>query len=268
MITQLNSFSALKFTGAKAQEFLQGQLTCDMQKISLHGEYSLAAVCDHKGRMVANFWVVKWHDDFLFILPKSMLDIVKNHLEKYAVFSKVSIALENKFFIFAFTLPRELLKEQLLNAITIQLPNKNRQLILAEKNNFSNTEINSDETIWKKNNIADELCILYPETSLLFTPQMIGLEKLGGVSFTKGCYVGQEIIARTEHLGTLKRHLHSLKIQSDQTLNPGNPLKNSKNEIMGVVVEAVKFTENTYEILAVIQDQMFYNSDGNPPQQH
>lgn len=257
----LNSFTTLKFSGEKAQVFLQGQLTCDMQKISQHGDYSFAAVCDHKGRMIANFWVVKWQNDFLFILPDNITDIVKNHLEKYAVFSKVNIARENKFYIFALTLPRELLKEQLSNAITIQLPNKNREIILVEKNNFLNTEINSDETIWKKNNIADELCILYPETSLLFTPQMINLEKLGGVSFTKGCYVGQEIIARTEHLGTLKRHLHSLKVQSDQMLNPGYPLKNSKNEVIGVVVEAVKFTENTYEILAVIQDQMFYNEN-------
>lgn len=260
----LNSFTTLKFFGEKTQEFLQGQLTCDMQKISQHSEYSFAAVCDHRGRMVANFWVVKWHDDFLFILPKNMSDIIKNHLEKYAVFSKVKISQENDFFIFALTLPNEFLKEQFSNTIIIQLPNEDRQVILSEKNNFSNSEITSDETIWKKNNIADQLCILYPETSLLFTPQMINLEKLGGVSFTKGCYVGQEIIARTEHLGTLKRHLHSLKVQSDQAVNPGNPLKNSKNEVVGVVVEAVKFTENTYEILAVIQDQTFYNEDRIP----
>ena len=132
---------------------------------------------------------------------------------------------------------------------------------MSEKELFSNSEIETDETEFKKNNILENLCILYPETSLLFTPQMISLEKLGGVSFTKGCYVGQEIVARTEHLGTLKRHLHQLNIQSDQSVNVGNTLKNSKNETYGVVTESVKITDNSYQILAVIQDQMFYNTN-------
>ena len=180
---------------------------------------------------------------------------MKNHLQKYAQFSKVIIANADHFFI------AELnhYTEKMHDAIFITLPTENRYLALAEENIFPNLKINSDETEWKKNNIHDQLCVLYPETSLLFTPQMIALDKLGGVSFTKGCYVGQEIVARTEYLGKLKRHLHHLKIQSDQALNPGDSLKNNKNETVGVVVEAVEFTKSEYEILAVIQDQMFYN---------
>src|SRR3990167_11458294 len=98
-LTILNSFSALKFTGAKTQEFLQGQLTCDMRELSAHGSHSLAAVCDHRGRMLANFWVINWHNDFLLILPRSLSDTVKNHLQKYAQFSKVIISNADHFFI-------------------------------------------------------------------------------------------------------------------------------------------------------------------------
>src|SRR3990167_11002471 len=254
-LTILNSFSTLKFTGEKTQTFLQGQLTCDMRELTAHGAHSLAAVCDHKGRMLADFWVVNWHNDFLFVLPHSVSDTVKNHLEKYAVFSKVRIAHAENFFITEINT----VNPEKNAAIFIHLPAKNKYLIVAEKNPFPTFAINTDETAWKKNNIRDQLCILYPETSLLFTPQMIALESLGGVSFTKGCYVGQEIVARTQYLGKLKRHLHHLKIESNQLVKPGDALKNEKNEAIGVVTEAVKFTENKYEILAVIQDQMFYN---------
>lgn len=249
-LTQLNSFSILKLSGEKTQAFLQGQLTCDMPLLSQHGAHSLAAVCDHRGRMLANFWVVNWHNDFLFILPKSLSETVKNHLQKYAVFSKVTISHEDHFFI------AELnhYSDEKNAAVFIALPSENRYLIIAKQNPFSDIKINADETQWKKNNIHDQLCILYPETSLLFTPQMIALEKCGGVSFTKGCYVGQEIVARTQYLGTLKRHLHHLKIHSDHPIHPGFELKNEKGEAVGVVVESVETTKNNVELLAVVQD--------------
>lgn len=261
-ITQLRSFTALQFSGAKTQEFLQGQLTCDMRNLSSHGAFSLAACCDHRGRMIANFWVINDRDTFSFILPSSMCDIVKNHLEKYAPFSKVTITQSDAYFIYSLFLSEQQLNEiDLTQVIRISLFSDKRYILISQKELFSNSKINTDEMEFKKNNILENLCILYPETSLLFTPQMIGLEKLGGVSFEKGCYVGQEIVARTEHLGTLKRHLHQLKIQSDQSVNVGDTLKNSENVDCGVVTESVKITENSYQILAVIQDQMFYNGD-------
>jgi len=81
---------------------------------------------------------------------------------------------------------------------------------------------------------------------------MIDLQKHGGVSFTKGCYVGQEIIARTENLGTLKRHLYRLTINSNNdNINIGNPITNSKDQKMGTVVAV----SESAEILAVIEDR-------------
>ncbi len=270
-ITALNSFSVLRFSGAKAQEFLQGQVTCDMRSLSEHGHYSPAACCDHRGRMFANFWVVNWQNDFLFILPKSLSDIVKNHLQKFAVFSKVGITIENDFFIaeqHQTTTDPFLLaamearapasragSHTTANAIYISLPNKDRHLILAKNNPFSNITINQDETTWRKNNITDQLAILCDKTSLLFTPQMINLEKQGGVSFTKGCYVGQEIVARTQHLGILKRHLHRLTVKNNGDLLPGDLLKNKNGDNIGVIVESIALDHHTFDILAVIEDR-------------
>lgn len=250
-LTVLSSLTTLKLTGSKTQEFLQGQLTCDMRELSQHGAYSLAAVCDHRGRMLANFWVINWHTDFLLILPKSLSETVKNHLQKYAQFSKVSITPENNFFIAELT---KIQQSRITEGVLITLPSKNRELIIAQQNPLPRIKVNPDELTWRKNNITDQLVILCDKTSLLFTPQMINLEKLGGVSFTKGCYVGQEIVARTEYLGKLKRHLHRLTLHSEHNFHPGDTLKNNQHEPIGVVIDSVEIKAYEYNVLAVLQD--------------
>lgn len=191
--------------------------------------------------MIANFWVIKWHDDFLMILPENLYQTLMDHLQKFALFSKVVIS-NDSFFI------AEVLDYQKdIQPGFIKLPSPNRYLFIGEKNIFNDAIVNSDEEIWKKNNITDKLCIIYKETSLLFIPQMIDLEKHGGVSFEKGCYVGQEIVARTQHLGKLKRRLHRVTVQHHYL--PGEELKNEQDEEIGVVVES---SIKSYEGLAVL----------------
>lgn len=248
-INALTFFTVLRFCGAKTQEFLQGQLTYDMRLLSEHGDHAFAACCDHRGRMIANFWVVKWHEDFLLILPTNVAEILKKHLQKYAVFSNVIITQENHFFIAEYCGA----SKEIQTAIYIDLPG-GRYLILSEKNPFSDQVMHNENT-WVKNNIGNEFAILCDKTSLLLTPQMIGLEKFDGVSFTKGCYVGQEIIARTQHLGTLKRHLHRLTVQSDETVSPGDALKNKNGEAIGVVVDVILLHDHMFDVLAVIEDR-------------
>lgn len=238
----LTHFSTLKLSGAKTQEFLQGQLTCDMRLISNHGDYSFAACCDHRGRMIANFWIIRWHDDYLILLPKNLSQTLSDHLKKYAVFSKVEITEQTDFLI----AEAEAIKNYNDQSIMITLPNPARHILLSTQK--INDSVDAHEE-WKRRNIHDQLCILCDKTSLLFTPQMINMEKLGGVSFTKGCYVGQEIVARTEYLGKLKRHLHRLQLHSNHILNPGDEIEN------GVITEAVEIEQHYFDVLVVMQDQ-------------
>ena len=250
MLTHLNSLTTLQCSGIKTADFLQGQLTCDIRTLAKHGDSSLAACCDHRGRMIANFWVIHWHDDFLLLLPKSVSLVLCEHLKKYAVFSDVIITPIDHFFIAECT--NEIKKND--NQVAIPLPQQNRQLMIVSQNPFPDMHITEDETEWRKNNIRDQLAILCDKTSLLFTPQMINLEKLGGVSFNKGCYVGQEIVARTHYLGTLKRHLKQFTLSSAHTLTAGDPVKNNQAVVIGVIVEAVLASDDRYDVLAVMQD--------------
>jgi tRNA-modifying protein YgfZ len=185
-------------SGSDANTFLQGQATCDINQLTTTP--SIGACCNLKGRIVANFWIWQQADNFLLALPKSMTSILTQHLEKYALFSKVTLSPTD------ITLPR----------------------------------IDVDFTpVW-----------ILPETTEKLTPQMIDLQKQGGVSFTKGCYLGQEIIARTEHLGQLKRHLHKLiKIDEIQP-NVGMAICNGEQQKIGIIVAV---TDQAW--FAVIEDR-------------
>lgn len=249
----LNStLGTIHLKGEKTQTFLQGQLTCDMDKINQHSDYSLAACCDHKGRMVANFWVMRWHDDYLFLLPHAMTDIVIEHLKKYAVFSKVTLA--------PCELPLDISIQEKPDGCAIQLPNQKRYLTITAQNTASKAAIQDNTTTWLYDNIQAGLALLTPETSLQFTPQMINLEKLGGVSFEKGCYVGQEIVARTQHLGKLKRHLHRIEMTTGKMPADGETLLNKNNEPIGVVVNAVQTNAGRVIALAVLHDAKITDS--------
>ncbi len=245
---QLNSFTLIQVTGEKAQVFLQGQLTCDMRLLSEHGSSSLAAICDPKGRMIANFWVVNFHQDYLLILPRSLSDTLINHLSKYAVFSKVHVTRYSGDLKIYASHHHQANK----NIIVVNFKNSNRNIVLTTEI-FST--VSDDESVFRTDNIREQFCILYPETSLLFIPQMINLQNWGGVSFEKGCYVGQEIVARTQHLGTLKRHLHYLKLSQSNIPSPGDKLNNTAGDIIGVFVDATLTSPNQIEALVVIQDQ-------------
>ncbi len=112
---------------------------------------------------------------------------------------------------------------------------------------------------WQAFNIETGFVWIYPESSGLFIPQMINLQQWGGVSFKKGCYVGQEIIARTENLGQLKRHLYRARVNAD-VLHVGDELTN-KGTPIGNIAEIAKSTSG-FEILAVIHDSAIENNDG------
>lgn len=148
-----------------------------------------------------------------------------------------------------------ILPDSMLNIITLQL--KKFSVFSKVTLAIDETPIHDMHVENKKLELIKQgIAFIYPETSLLFTPQMINWEKYGGVSFTKGCYVGQEIVARTQHLGKLKRHLHQFTLNK-YLLNtlpaPGTELTNDEKECVGILCDAALEQETLYG-LVVVQD--------------
>lgn len=221
----LTHFAAIAINGANATTFLQGQLTCDVHKITeAHG--SLSACCDPKGRIIANFYIFRQGENYYFLLPKSMVPFTLHHLKKYAVFSKVELAAVDD------------LRTTIRPPVDIEI-----------------TEIK--ENTWRALNIDVGLAWIYPQTTASLIPQMINLQRWGGaLSFTKGCYIGQEIIARTHYLGKLKRHLYRADVICQTLPASGDELKNQNNQNVGIIIEAASKRNKEHELLAVILDSV------------
>jgi folate-binding protein YgfZ len=194
-------------SGAEAEKFLQGQLTCDVQAIA-DGHSSLGAHCNAKGRIMSLFRIYRQGDAFHLEMPSEVIDVAFAQLKKYAVFSK-NVTLE----------------------------------ILPSPNNEPN---------WHRHNIEAGIPRLYPQTIGEFLPHYINLVELGGVSFTKGCYTGQEIIARMQHRGKLKQHMQLFEFPITIKIIPGKDLLTSnEHSITGQAVD-VMITDDIQHALIII----------------
>jgi len=101
------------------------------------------------------------------------------------------------------------------------------------------------------------------ETVEMFIPQMLNLDALGYINFKKGCYTGQEIIARAHYRGAVKRRMHHLTLTTDRVPSPGDEIKNSDDKSIGNIASAVRVDDAKVEILAVLNDKY---SDANEMQ--
>jgi len=255
-----SSTSIITFSEADAATFLQGQVTCDVLALSQAGS-SLGALCNPKGRVISTFQLCKVDNSYLMLLPKNLCDTVIKHLTKFKFRSKVNIQdSSDQYIIFgcAADLPGEV--EQTFASIvdisiaqtpslTISIyPAKSLQLIQL------NTHINIEEKIESWQQILTNAC--YPElcnaTSELFIPQMLNLDYLNGISFKKGCYTGQEIVARMHYKGSVKRRLVCYK--TTQQYQPGNDIHQlNVDSSIGTILSSHTNDNTNFYGLAVVK---------------
>ena len=93
------------------------------------------------------------------------------------------------------------------------------------------------------------------ETVEMFIPQMLNLDALGYINFKKGCYTGQEIVARAHYRGAVKRRMHHLALATDLVPSPGDEIKNNDGKSIGNIASAVRADDGKVEILAVLNDK-------------
>lgn len=114
-------------------------------------------------------------------------------------------------------------------------------------------EVPSNETETKLAAIAAGIATIYPETIGLFTPHQLNSQLINAISFNKGCYTGQEIIARMHYLGKLKQQMYRVRFAGTMPPLPGTKLYNNEGQAVGELVAAALETENTLQALAVLQ---------------
>lgn len=270
----------LAVRGSDAAKFLQGQLTCNLNYLS-DTQASLGARCTQKGRMQSSFRILLQGDGVLLAMATELLEPQLADLKKYAVFSKSKLTDESagwaRFGLsnadqtlaaLGLELPADtdsVVRTDTLIAIRVS-PNRAELWVPAEHaeavrqqlaSQLQQAEVND----WLLGQIRAGIGQVMPQTRELFIPQMLNLQAVGGVSFKKGCYTGQEIVARMQYLGKLKRRLYRLSLSTTQLPEPGTPLFSpNHNSAIGEVVIAAK-ADQSIELLAVLQAEAADSGD-------
>ena len=220
MAPDLSEFlTPIKLEGADAAGFLHGQFTTDVTGLA-SGRAGLSAWCDPKGRVIATFILARLNGTFWLLLPEILKDTFLKRLKMYVLRADVVI----------------------VDAAAEDIP---------QLPDLPVTDGDLSETAL----ITQGIPLLHPETGGRFLPQELNLDKLDAVSYTKGCYPGQEIIARLRYRGEVKRRLCHARTGNNTLLQPGSALAPEGEERnIGTVINSAN-TGKDQELLVVLERQ-------------
>ncbi len=269
---QLTHEGLLAVRGVDASKFLQGQLTCNLNYLDAHTS-SLGARCTAKGRMLSSFRILAQGDGYLLAMAAELVAGQLAELQKFAVFSKVKLSDETTGWSrYGLAQADDVLAELGLelpvtaNAVArrddllaVRLTDGRAELWVAAGQAdaiLSRLQASLPETAvedWFLAQVRAGVGQVFGATRELFIPQMLNLQALDAVSFRKGCYTGQEIVARMQYLGKLKRRLYRLALAGD-TLPAlaGGIFSPVHASAVGEVVLAARAADRV-ELLAVLQ---------------
>jgi folate-binding protein YgfZ len=263
--SQANDLACLKLSGADTVKFLQGQTSCDFSALSqtqgLHG-----AVCNIKGRVIANFYALQQADDILLILASDLVETLQSHLKKYAVFFKTALVNATQDYQIEYIFSQDKLIPQEDFPYPCQELEHNHSLIQiseADVNQYLSIRPTQSSRALGLPDLNDELiglnlisghAIINKETSEKFIPQMLNMQFTHGVNFKKGCYTGQEIVARMQYRGNLKKHLYLFCATNTLDIPVLAKLTNQDGKEVAEVITSSKLGK-AYLIYAIVGDE-------------
>ena len=245
MRVYLKNRSLLNISGNDSESFLQAQLSNDISKLS-KSEIQINAYCQHQGKIIGLFWVMRYKNGFLLSFPNELLEKIKSRLEMFVIMSEVVIEdLSNHLFQIGLINEKKSDVYILNNKLSIEISDT----LDKDSDDFADIEE------WNKSYFDSSIPEVYTSTSEKLVPQMLNLDiNEVGVNFSKGCYPGQEVVARLHYLGFAKRRLFSFK--ADQEMQVGDSLycltsktavaRGGRYKGSGIVVSKVKYNSLFY----------------------
>ena len=278
VIVDLSHYGLIEAEGEEARDFLQNQFSNDMRLVS-ESQSQISAYCSPKGRMLAAFRIFQQGEKFYLRLPRSILEPTLKRLRMFVMRSKVTLEdASDAQLHFGFAGPEagQRLADILdkipseANAVAenpglsvIRLPDPiprfeiygEPEAVIALWRRLARQATPVGADCWTWLDIQAGIPEVLPATVEAFVPQMVNLEALDGISYKKGCYPGQEVVARMHYLGKLKRRMYRAHVSSDVIPSTGDSLYSPKetDQSVGKVVEAQPNPNGGVDLLAVIQ---------------
>lgn len=244
LVCPLPAWGIINVTGEEAEAFLQNLLINDIKSLS-NGHSQLSGFCTPKGRLLAIFWVIKRDENvFELILPQDQCAFVTQRLTMFKLRSKVAISVgENKRI-------SGLIQCHLNEAITID---EQRALLVETADNsadlldsmIGNGAVLAAETAWQFADMKAGIAMIFTNSREQFTAQQLNLDLIHAVSFKKGCYPGQEVIARLYYLGEPKRRLFMGQCRQSDMPVAGDEVFDNAGAVAGHVVQALQMDADT-----------------------
>jgi folate-binding protein YgfZ len=254
---KLAELSVLRVSGTDALPFLQGQLSNDIERVTRE-RASLSSLNTAQGRVLAILRLARRAEGLIAILPAGLLTPVIDRLRRYVLRSKVTLSDESARLEVAGVLDAgpasaELARDEVswhalpgVRARHLLIGPAGTHQLIAAKVGWQPTTAEH----WRLSSIECGEPQVYRQTSDLFVAQMLNLDLVDGVSFTKGCYTGQEIIARTQHRGRIKRRMLRYRVRDSVSLEPGDTVV--VEDRAARVVEVAGRATGESEMLAVV----------------
>ncbi len=271
IVVPLTDLGLISASGLDAATFLNSQLTSNIAAVSPHhAQYS--GYCTPKGRLLATMLVFAEADVYRLCLPAELTALIAQRLQKYVLRAKVDLR-ETTADLAAFGITGPRASEALAEALApppersfgvrrqngvgiVRLP-VNRYLVICQADQGAATWRRLNQCMrpagsnwWHLQTIRSGIATVSSATQEAFIPQMLAMDEYGAVNFEKGCYPGQEIVARTRYLGDLKRRLYHAR--SDQPLAAGDAVV-ADGKTVGTVTDAAVNEQGEWECLAVLQ---------------
>lgn len=268
---QLDNLGVIHISGPESGQFLQGQLTIDTVKMR-HGEALLGGHCDHKGRLQSNFFICRRDDNnFYCLIKSSLLERALTALKKYAVFSKCELnnrsdtltvlAIEN--------IEPEALAQEAATHFSCELPEFKTEFVVIDTDNctpttfykaIQPTQSASAETSaetekkltfysaneWHVKRMRSCIALLDEQSAGEHIPQMLNMDLHNAIDWNKGCYTGQEVVARLKYRGSVNRRVFVIEYCPGSNANREQILSNwqklsildQEGKIIGELVES------------------------------
>lgn len=276
VICDLSHLGLLQLNGADTITFLQGQVTNDVkQLVGNNAHYS--GYCSPKGRLLALFLAFAHKDHIHLQLPQELVAPIAKRLKMYVMRSKVEIQdVSDSIIRIGLSGPKA---TELLAKTFASIPQQDYELVSHENgaliklpgtqprfeiftdianapaiwNQLAPHAKTADAAYWELLEIQAGIPEIFAKTQEEFVPQMVNLDLLNGINFKKGCYTGQEIVARTHYLGTIKRRTQLAHIDGDAAPNAGDDVLISSGDAVGKVVRCAPSCKGGYDLLAEVR---------------
>jgi len=262
--------ACIQVSGEDSQKFLQGQFSNDITEVT-DSVYQYSSYSTNQGKVIAIFRILKNNQGYLLLINKGIAKYFIERLSMYILMSKVNIEEQKDCMIYGILgksaekiLLENTLKanEYIKNSENIILSNENKYVPAATIIKIKSSNSQSDELLkseinvdYNVNELIDNLLLLpriTMSTKETYIPQVLNLEDLNGINYKKGCYTGQEIVARTHYLGKIKKKIFLLE-HYEKDIDIGDKIHDVNGELVGEIFTSTQKINDVFLSIGIIR---------------